>query len=270
MNQFKLMIALGFCALASQISFAQWGLTGGLVAEANVSKAARTEDYRYGDYPTNWDDKRQVDFCGGARLGYAWGKFMLHTDIRYERNVHIIESVDNFIFEDASGNEVIGIAKIKERLTRISFPVLARFTVWGSEYGGLTLSAGPSFNVGLKGKRSSIVDTGLETFAFAPTETFSMGSSRFDEYKGFDAGLMLGLGGAIPLSGGGSGGDNEEGLLRLTFDLRKHWGFGDMYTTLRKTYLEQAQGISISGSKFMRGTYLSVGLEYVLPSGVRR
>lgn len=259
-------LILSLALLCSTFAQAQYGLMGGLVAEGNVAKAYRTEDFRYGDLPTNWDDKKQADFAGGIRVGYAWGRFALLTDLRYERNVHIQETVDNYIATDPDGNEVVGIAKIEERLTRISFPLLARFTVWGSELGGLTLTAGPSFSSGLKGKRSGIFDSGTQTFPLGATETLSMGNSRFDEYRGFDAGLMLGIGGGFALSGG----DGNAGLLRLTFDLRRNIGFGDMYTQPRKTYLEQAEGAVISGAKFMRATSLAVGIEYVLPYSDRR
>lgn len=255
----KLLFSLLLCAVFSHTTFAQWGLMGGITTGVNSGKQKRTADYQHSYYPTNLEDKSKMDFMGGLRLGYGFGRFALISDISYERNIHITETVDTYLATDKEGNERTGIWTIEERLTRISFPILARFTVWGSENGGLTISAGPAFSVGLKGKRSNVFDTGSETFPLAPSEDLTLGKTRFDEYRGFDTGLMLGIGGAIPISGGG-----DDPLLRLTFDLRKRWGFNDMYTEDRKNFLEATEGIEVLGSKFLRGTYLSVGLELTL------
>lgn len=263
----KFLFSLLACVAILHGASAQ-GWIGGLTVGINWGKQKRTTDYLHSNYPTNLEDRTKLDFMGGIRIGRSFGStFSFIMDITYERNRFITETVDTYAALDRDGNLKTGIWTIEERLSRISFPLLARFTLFGGEEGrgGLTISVGPSFSVGIDdGERSNVFDTGSETFPLAPSEDIAMGESRFDEYKGFNTGLEVGIGAAIPLSGGG-----DDPLIQLTFDLRKRWGFNDMYTEDRKRYLEATEGVEIVGSKFLRGTYLSVALQISFSNIVR-
>lgn len=240
----------------SQQNGSEQGAFLGVSLGLQTSKFKLSDDFQDNfmyEYETSYKFRPKLGFSGAIRAGFAFSqRFSLLSDVAFERSTYRYETIDNFDYQTDSGDSLVGLVKFEETINRIAFPLLARVVVMG-DAGGLTLTAGPDFSIGMTGKGNAVLYDGSRTIPIAPSTEFSLGNSRFDEYTGFNVGFVLGLGAVIPLNA-----DND---LRLTFDLRKKWGFTDQYTDERKNYLCQVEGACIQGAKFLRGTYFSVGVE---------
>lgn len=243
---------------AAQLVHAQdeVGLIFGAEVGLQTTRFKLSEDYRdviMVELGTSYSFKPELGFSAGIRGGYviADGLSIL-TNVNYERNVYAYETDENYILELEGGQTTSGLVRFKEAINRVSFPVLARVRVLGKN-GGLTLTSGLDMSIGWSGTFGGVFDDGVETIAIFDSEDFTLGSSRFDQYRGFNAGFVLGAGVIVPL-------DNN-GDVWLTFDLKRKWGLTDQYTDVRKRYLEQTSGYSIQGAKFLRSTNFSVGVE---------
>ena len=255
----NLFFAIAFTIALSQLVFSQQGggepgFLIGTKLGLQTTKFKLTDDFLDAfmyEYETSYKFRPKIGFSGGARLGYVFSdNFSLFTDVSFERSNYEYETLDNFDYETDKGEILTGLVKFEETINRISFPLLARVKLGGDE-GGFTISAGPDFSIGLAGKSNAVLYDGVKTVPLAASKEFTLGNSRFDEYVGFNVGFVLGIGAAIPI------GDE----LRLTFDLQRKWGFTDQYSDERKTYVSQTEGFDIQGSKYLRGSYLSVGVE---------
>ncbi len=224
--------------------------------ESGTTRFKLTDDFQDAfmyENETSYEFRPVLGFSGGVGVGYGFSdRFSLFTEVSFERSGYQFETIDNFVFTTPGGDELVGLVKFEETINRISFPLLARVKVLGDR-GGLTATFGPDFNIGLAGKGNAVLYDGVKTVPVAPSTDFSLGGSRFDEYVGFNVGFVLGLGLVVPL--------NPDNDLRLTIDARRKWGFTDQYTDARRNYLCQTEGACIQGSKFLRGTYFSIGVE---------
>lgn len=205
-------------------------------------------------FPTNYQRVNKLGFHAGARVGLALGdQVALLSDLSFERSTFAYDTENNYLYETEIGSTdtlLNGLVRFEKQANRLSVPLLARVQV-NRGLAGLTLLAGPSFSLGLSGKQSAVFDTGNKTYPLEGAAGFTMGGSRFDEYRQLDVGMIIGIGGAAWLS--------EQ--VRLTFDVRRRWGFTSQYSEARKNFLSEVEGVDILGSKFLRGTYFTLGVE---------
>jgi hypothetical protein len=207
-------------------------------------------------FPTNYNFKSKIGFGGGLGVGRKFDNVFTMLEFGYEKNIIQYETEENYTYATVIANRdtvLNGLVTFEEKIDRIPINILATVRVLGDD-GGLTLTFGPSFLLGLQGTRSEVFDTGNKTYPLSPTEEFELGSSRFHRYRGLDFGFIFGLGAMIPIN------DN----FKFTAEFRTRLGMTDLYTEARKNYLSDFEDIDIIGKKMLRNTYLKVGVKYLM------
>lgn len=255
MRKLLIMLAVGFAVQANaQIECFEGRLFIGVQGGAQMTVQKRTDDYQDAFtqvFPTGYQNRTDWGFHGGLLVGYDLSqKVAVLLPISFDRSTYIYETTETYTFTTTGAS---GLVRFEENINSISFPVIARFKPFVG-CNGLTFSIGPNFTKGLNGKGSSVFDDGAKTQPLFETQVIDFGNDRFSDYRGFNAGLVIGIGGSFKIK------DNT----RLTFDIQRHSTFTDLVTQERKNYLAQTEDIDLLGVTTLRGTYLKIGVEYII------
>ena len=172
----------------------------------------------------------------------------------------------------------------------VHIPLMARYNLFGDRF-GMHILGGISVNYSLSGDYTTSfieaqpspgidgvkvinnpiysVDNGTHFFYSeeypANGDKIKFGKSDLDNFNKQDVSLILGAGTFYNL--------NDDGTLRLTFDLRFDSGQTNMYSKSRIDYLREVGGtvsgvpfirkaVPISGKQRMRSTVLTIGIEF--------
>ncbi len=203
-------------------------------------------------------NSRRSGLQGGIRLGWQFNRnFSISVSPTIMQKGTRYETAENGTFEltDRNGNSytAVGYIKWSEQYTAVQNPVLltGRLPLFGERF-GMTFSLGPSFNFLLSGKGEAVLETQQKT---TPLDSYKIkfGSSRTDDYTGFDVSVVFAPGIAIDL--------DENGAFRLFTEVRFDVGLRDMTTQARKDFVAD-DGIDILGTRKMRSTLLTVGVSF--------
>jgi len=216
------------------------------------------QDYFIQETGVSYVSSHRSGLQGGLRLGWRFSRnFALAAVPSIMQKGTRYETAENgtFDLEDRNGNTftAVGFVKWSEQYTAVQVPLLltGRLPLFGERF-GLTLSAGPSFNFMLSGKGEATLETQSKT---TPLDSYKLkfGSSRTDDYSGFDASVVFAPGLAIDL--------DDQGAFRLFAEARFDVGLRDMYTQKRKDFLADG-GVNILGTRKMRSTCLTFGVTF--------
>ncbi len=216
------------------------------------------QDYFIQETGVSYVNSRRSGLQGGLRFGWQFDRnFAVIAAPSIMQKGTRYETAENGTFEFTDRNGVpftaVGFVKWTEQYTAIQVPLLltGRLPLLGERF-GLTLAAGPSFNFLLSGKGEATLETQTKT---TPLDSYKInfGSSRTDDYSGFDASVVFAPGMAFDL--------DEQGAFRLFAEARFDIGLRDMYTQERKDFLADG-GIDILGTRKMRSTVLTIGVNF--------
>ena len=238
MNKFYFIVVV---ILASGTVRAQ-NLVIGVTAGGNLSKFKFTENLDF-EYP---DRMFVPGLSGGVRAGFNFNEnFGLHTGLEFiERGSRY--SQDNWGFEVSEDNYIIGYSEWEEKLRYLSIPLTGRWQS-GGEDGGFILSAGFSFNLGIKAtivQRFESPDLPDAVAVLDEENTF--GTSARDVYRPMKPGFIFSPGYMFSLG--------EHG--RLTVSAGFDAGLGDSFNKKWKDFT------TIIGENINRTLFLNIGYEY--------
>ncbi|NJL77390.1 MAG: PorT family protein, partial [Saprospiraceae bacterium] len=201
MRKLLIMLAVSFAveATAQTECFEDGRLFIGGHGPAQLTIQKRSEDYQDAFtqvFPTDYENRTEWGFHGGFLVGYNLSeKMAILLPISFDRSTYIYETTETYTLR-TSGES--GLVRFKENINSISFSVITRFKPFPG-CNGLTFSIGPNFTKGLNGKGSGVFDNGAKTQPLFDTQDIKFGDDRFSDYRGFNAGLVIGIGGTFKI-----------------------------------------------------------------------
>lgn len=242
----KYFFSVLFCLLIlgnihSQNSFLL-GLNGGV----NLSKYKFT-----GDFTNYWTvSKSKFGLNGGVSAGVEFNRFAILTGVSFIQKGGRFETDNRNVDINNDGQEDgLGYVKASERLNVISIPLFLRYRFLSDDF-GVSISAGPTFNIGISGTTETTTEltTGQTSRS---TYTTKFGSGITDDYKVLQMGFVISPG--VHLAVG------EKGRLNFNFI----WDLGA--SSIANQRLLQA--LNINGKVFSRAVLFSIGYEYKFEFG---
>lgn len=234
-----LMYLIIFLALPVCIT-AQTNLIIGGNAGVNLSKFNYT-----GDLKSIWSTSNtKFGLNGGLKVGLELGRISVLTGANYivkggkfeTDNLRSNNGEDGFI----SGNEEVGF---------VSIPLLLRYRALEEGF-GLSLSVGPTFNIGVHSTYTEITEF-ERSDPITKNSTFTFGDGIRDNYKKLQTGLLISPGILLPIG--------ESGRLSFTvaFDLGLSNSFNDRYQ----------EAVGFEGRQKNKSTIFSIGYEHLIEFG---
>ncbi|WP_439584906.1 porin family protein [Dyadobacter bucti] len=214
-------------ARAQQSSFFVGGSGG-----ANLSMYGYTSDYA-----DIWTTSRvKPGLNGGLVFGMEFNKMAIVSGVSYIQKGTRSET-DNYNLE--GGN--VGYIKARENTSFINIPLLFRYRFLGEKF-GLTLAAGPSFNIGLSGNLKLELQAASGE-SRSESSTVRFGNGITDSYRRFQPAFVISPGVQMPVG--------ERGKLGLNIV----WDLGGNAVNKRSSSALGADGKIINISTILSVTY---------------
>lgn len=236
---FMIVFALGLQTLFGQQSSLFVGVNGG----ANLSKFKYTEDLAELYSGTN----SVPGLNGGVSAGVQIRNFTVTTGVQYMQRGGQY-STDNFFDQEGTG-----FFSAKEKLHYVSIPVMLGYRKHLDDRFGFSVSMGPSFNMGFKGK----VEENIEYYGSDDVQTefytANFGTGVNDDYRNVQVGFQFSPGLFFDIS------RKSRLTLNMTWDSGMQDAFNERYkkaNTFFDTY---------KGNQFNQSTMLTIGYEYHFP-----
>lgn len=233
------MYLIIFLALPIGIT-AQSNLIIGGSAGVNLSKYNFTDDLK--DSWTTSNTKFGLN--GGLKVGLELGRIGLFTGIDYVSKGGKFET-NNFMFN----NGEVGFVSGEEEVGFISIPLLLRYKVLDEGF-GISLSVGPTFNIGTHGTYTQVTEFERSN-PLTENSTLTFGDGIRDNYKKLQMGLLINPSILFPIGESG----------RLSFSVGVDLGLSNAINSR----FQEAAGFE--GKLKNRSTIFSIGYEHLIEFG---
>jgi Outer membrane protein beta-barrel domain len=244
---FILSIFTAFSFLNAQAQFSGGGTDSNLKLILGATGGVNLSRYSVSDEFGDFSSKSLFGYNGGVTVGLATSdRFSILLGANFIQKGTKLESGTLDL-----GNGDVGYQSLKDKTQFLSIPIIARYQLFGQNF-GMTLGAGLSLNFGLGGTYSTYYQGKSGVYNAASGKT-KFGSGINDDYKPFQAGIILSPGVIFPA------GENGKFTINITWDL----GLGNM---INDNYRNSAGGSS-TGELKNRSTIFTLGYEHRLDIG---